>query len=113
MPAAWRDLTVAAQHADPGSTLALYREALRVRRAHPALGDGALRWLDGPPGTLSFVRESAGGGRLVCAVNLGGQAARVPVPGTPLLAGGPYRADGDAAELPPATAVRWDVPATA
>ncbi|MFC4052027.1 glycoside hydrolase family 13 protein [Actinomadura syzygii] len=115
MPTAWRDLTVAAQRGDPGSMLALYREALRVRRDHPALGGGRLSWLDGPPGTLSFVRTgtdtgTGGGRRLGCAVNLGERAARVPLPGTPLLASGPYQADGGAAELPPDTALWWDVP---
>ncbi len=34
-PADWGGLTVAAQRADPGSTLRLYREALRLRRGLP------------------------------------------------------------------------------
>ena len=34
--------------ADPDSFLSLYRTALRLRREHPALGRGTLRWLDGP-----------------------------------------------------------------
>ncbi|WP_131742038.1 glycoside hydrolase family 13 protein [Actinomadura roseirufa] len=113
IPAGWRDLTVAAQSADPGSTLALYREALRIRREHPALGDGRLRWLPGPPGTLLFVREAEGGsggeGRLLgCAVNASGRPVRVPAPGSPLLASGPVRADGGHVELPPDTALWWD-----
>ncbi|GAA1803125.1 glycoside hydrolase family 13 protein [Actinomadura chokoriensis] len=108
MPTAWRDLTVAAQDADPGSMLALYRDALRLRREHPALGDGGLRWEAGPPGTLVFVREN-GGRRLVCAVNTGDRAARVPLRGTPLLASGPVRTEGGHLELPPDTALWWDV----
>ncbi|URM94736.1 glycoside hydrolase family 13 protein [Actinomadura madurae] len=110
IPTAWRDLTVTAQRDDPGSVLALYHEALRVRREHPALGDGGLRWLAGPPGTLVFVREAGGGERrLACAVNMGDRAAPVPVPGTPLLASGPVHMDGEQAELPPDTALWWDV----
>ncbi|MFG2088098.1 glycoside hydrolase family 13 protein [Spirillospora sp. NPDC048824] len=111
IPTAWRDLTVAAQNADPGSILSLYREALRIRREHPALGDGSLRWLAGPAGTLLFVRETAdeGDGRLACAVNMGGRTVRIPAYGTPLLASGPVHADGDHVELPPDTALWWDV----
>ncbi|MEU5879517.1 glycoside hydrolase family 13 protein [Spirillospora sp. NPDC047279] len=128
MPEHWRDLTVERQDADPESMLALYRAALRIRREHPALGDGALRWLVGPPGTLVFAREPAAGGgpgengetgaegepagepsgdgaRLVCAVNLGDRTVRVPAFGRPLLASGPVRPDGDCVVLPPDTAV--------
>jgi len=42
---------------DPDSMLNLYRTALRIRRAEPALGDGPLTWLDVPPGALGFVRD--------------------------------------------------------
>ncbi|WP_067458094.1 glycoside hydrolase family 13 protein [Actinomadura macra] len=108
MPPNWRDLTVAAQSADPDSMLVLYREALRVRRGHPALGDGPLRWLVGPPGTLFFVREAPEGRTLTCAVNMGARTVRVPLHGTPLLASGPYRVNGGCAELPPDTALWWE-----
>ncbi|TDD75769.1 glycoside hydrolase family 13 protein [Actinomadura darangshiensis] len=109
IPTAWRDLTVAAQREDPDSMLALYHEALRLRHEHPALGDGGLRWLDGPTGTLVFVRETGGDGRLACAVNMSGRPARVPVRGTPLLASGPVHLENEHAELPPDTALWWDV----
>ncbi|QKW37671.1 glycoside hydrolase family 13 protein [Actinomadura sp. NAK00032] len=108
IPADWRDLTVAAQSADPGSTLALYREALRLRREHPALGDGGLRWEPAPTGTLVFVRDS-GGRRLGCAVNTGGGTVRLPARGTPLLASGPVRLEGGHLDLPPDTALWWEV----
>ncbi|GAA1891305.1 glycoside hydrolase family 13 protein [Actinomadura bangladeshensis] len=108
IPTAWRDLTVAAQDTDPGSMLALYRDALRLRREHPALGDGGLRWEPAPPGTLVFVREN-GGRRLACAVNTGDRAVRVPLRGTPLLASGPVQLEGGHLDLPPDTALWWDV----
>jgi len=78
--------------------LTLYRQALAVRRAEPALGDGALRWLDSP-GTevLAFAR---GGGEVVCVGNLGGDPARIPAYGELLLASGPLSGD----VLPPDTA---------
>ncbi|MCW2903474.1 MAG: alpha amylase catalytic region [Streptosporangiaceae bacterium] len=110
IPARWRDLTVAAQSEDPDSMLRLYRRALRIRREHPALGDGTLHWVDGPPGTVVFIRESGSGGeRLACAVNLGAHTAEVTAYGEQLLASGPVRRDGDALELPPDTAVWWNV----
>ena len=105
--------------------LGLYREALRLRREHPALGDGALEWIASPAGTLVFSREPG----FVCTVNTGGEPVALPVPGTPVLASGPFELDGgipDAAAalggdgvvndapaacasvlLPPDTAVWW------
>ncbi|MBB5078911.1 glycoside hydrolase family 13 protein [Nonomuraea endophytica] len=61
IPASWSELSVEAQEGVPGSTLELYRGALRLRREIA----GELRWLDSPEGTLMFAR-----GDLVCAVNL-------------------------------------------
>ncbi|WP_200936867.1 glycoside hydrolase family 13 protein [Leifsonia sp. Root112D2] len=55
-PAAWAELTVQAQQSDPSSMLWLYREALRVRRREPGLGDGPLTWLHSQPDVLAFSR---------------------------------------------------------
>jgi alpha-glucosidase len=104
LPASWRELTVAAQDTDVDSMLSLYRAALRIRRDHPALGDGELCRQDSPPGTLVFTREPGFG----CAVNLGEQPVRVAIGGEPVLASGPVQWDGDGVELPPDTAVWWD-----
>ena len=68
-PAAWRGLTVEAQDGDPGSLLALYRRALRLRRSHEGFAGESFRWLDAPAGVLHFER----GRGLRCAVNLGGR----------------------------------------
>ncbi|MFC4109896.1 glycoside hydrolase family 13 protein [Micromonospora zhanjiangensis] len=96
-PADWKDRTVRAQTGDPHSMLELYRAALALRRAEPALGDGTLTWLPAPDGVLAFARDSGFG----CLVNLGGEA--VPLPGHDrlLLASGPLDDD----RLPPDTAV--------
>ncbi|WP_449062817.1 glycoside hydrolase family 13 protein [Planomonospora algeriensis] len=94
-PASWKDLTAEAQAADPGSMLALYRRALRIRRAE--LGDGALRWLEAGEDVLAFTRESG----LACVVNLGAGPVRLPQHEAVLLASGPL--DGD--RLPADTAV--------
>jgi alpha-glucosidase len=68
--------------ADTSSFWHLYRDALHLRRSLPQLGDGTLRWLESPPGVLTFVR----GEGLVCAVNFGDLPVPAPVGGTPILA---------------------------
>lgn len=72
-PADWAGLTVAAQESDPTSTLRLYRAALALRRAEPALGDGTLTWVHADAHVLAFSR-----GDVTCVVNLG--ADPVPLP---------------------------------
>ncbi|HET9138454.1 glycoside hydrolase family 13 protein [Actinophytocola sp.] len=95
-PPAWKDLTVEAQTGDPHSMLELYRAALRLRAAEPALGDGALRWLAAPAGVLAFARDPG----FACVVNLSGGAVPLPDHEAVLLTSKPL--DGSA--LPPDTA---------
>ncbi|MGI8332720.1 glycoside hydrolase family 13 protein [Actinomadura scrupuli] len=107
-PPEWKSLTVDAQRGDHLSMLNLYRQALRIRRDHPALGDGELRWLDGPPGCLVFERSGhSDGPRVLCAVNIGDQSVQIPAHGTLLLGSGPIRAEGECAVLLPDTAAWW------
>ena len=74
-PAGWDAVSVERQDGDPASTLELYRAALHIRRRHPALGDGALRWDDdAPEGVLSFSREPG----FRCLVNLSPAAVTLP-----------------------------------
>ncbi|MGV9373993.1 glycoside hydrolase family 13 protein [Micromonospora tulbaghiae] len=96
-PADWKDRTVRAQTGDPHSMLELYRAALTLRRAEPALGDGTLTWLPAPDGVLAFAREPG----FTCLVNLGGAAVPLPAHDRLLLASGPLDDD----RLPPDTAV--------
>ena len=109
MPASWAGITVEAQSGEPGSMLALYRTALRVRRDHPALGDGALRWLDGPSGVLIFDR----GPGFVCAVNAGPDEVELAVDGELLCASGPVYLLSDRRSrtwvVPAETAAWWTV----
>ena len=128
-PAAWAALTVERQHADPGSMLNLYIQALRLRREHPALGAGStqgrgLRWLDAPDGVIAFAREpdsathdsgthdsaipaaapsdaSTSDSGLICAVNFTDAPVTLPWPGELLLASGPV----NGAVIAPDTAV--------
>ena len=96
-PAGWGPLSVEAQTGDETSMLELYRAALRLRRATPALGDGELTWLDQPDGVLGFTR----GADLVCLVNVTGEPVALPAGHDVLLASGPL-VDG---RLPAATSV--------
>ncbi len=73
-------LTVERQLADPDSTLALYRRALRIRRAEPALGDGELRWCVVPGAgdhVIAFERPGSSGS-VVAVMNLGETAVALP-----------------------------------
>jgi alpha-glucosidase len=84
-PADWAVWSAEAQTGDPASMLELYRTALRIRREHPALGDGTMTWLDAPEGVLSFRREPG----FLCVVNLSAEPYELPAHSELLLAGGP------------------------
>ncbi|MFF3910844.1 glycoside hydrolase family 13 protein [Streptomyces sp. NPDC001848] len=84
-PADWGERSVEAQTGDEASMLELYRRALRVRREHPALGDGTLTWLDAPASVLAFRRDPG----FLCVVNLSAEAYRLPEHTSALLASGP------------------------
>jgi len=106
-PKEWRELTVEAQSAEAqsaeaqsaeaqsakgqsakaqaGSMLALYRRALRVRRAEFAAA--AMTWLPTPGGVLAFDR-----GGVACVVNLSPAPVELPA-GEILLASGPLSGD--------------------
>ncbi|GIF50153.1 alpha-glucosidase [Asanoa ferruginea] len=79
-PATWAGCTVAAQDGVAGSTLELYRAALRLRRSEATLGGGELTWLQAEPGVLAFRR-----GELSCVVNLGSEPVDVSRYGAPIL----------------------------
>ncbi|MGH3249083.1 MAG: glycoside hydrolase family 13 protein [Trebonia sp.] len=108
-PAGWGEHSVAAQAGDPDSCLTLYREALRIRRRHPALGTGAdggdsMRWLEAADDALFFARDPG----FLFLANLGPDPLRLPEFREVLLASGPLiqgptgLSDGS---LPPDTAV--------
>jgi alpha-glucosidase len=108
-PPGWGELSVARQSGDPGSTLELYRAALRVRREHPALGAGdRVEWLDAPEGVLAFRRRGADGSEVVCATNTTGDAVSWGLlrAGRPLLTSGNAR-HADDGTLPCDTTVWW------
>jgi alpha-glucosidase len=99
MPPDWAGLTVAAQAADPSSTLSFYREALTLRRKSTALRDGEFAWRTAPPGCLSYTRA----GEFTVLLNGGSSSVALPA-GELLLASGPLPAILPG-QLPPDTAV--------
>jgi alpha-glucosidase len=112
-PKEWRDLTVAAEQANPESMLRLYREALGVRRSMAAFSSGTLTWREATDGVLSFDRiadsgdsggaDGGGGGgaqaAVRCLANLSAEPVELPAGATVLLTSAPL-ADG---MLPPDT----------
>jgi alpha-glucosidase len=96
-PESWRELTVAAQRADPASTLSLYRSALRLRRSLPGLADDApLTWRGLGDDVLAFDRGSG----FRCVVNLSDRPVSLAGQGGPVLT-----SEAVAGGLPPDTAV--------
>ena len=100
-PADWAEKSKEAQDGVDGSVLELYRAALQLRHTEPALGDGALRWLNSRPDVLVFERPGEGP-RFVCAVNFGAEPAPLPPYDEVLLSSGPLDEGG---RLPTDTAV--------
>ncbi|WP_435177219.1 glycoside hydrolase family 13 protein [Actinacidiphila sp. bgisy145] len=112
-PPEWAGLSVEAQTGDPDSTLELYRSALAVRRAHPALGAGTeVTWLDAPEGVLAF-RRDAPGGAFVCTVNPTASPVRLPRPGRLLLSSDGPAADAEAPAAADAAGAESETAATA
>jgi alpha-glucosidase len=79
-PEGWGPLAVDAQTIDAGSMLALYREALHLRRTAPWGSNRALRWIPSDHSVLAFAR----GSRFACIVNFGAEPAALP-PGAEVL----------------------------
>jgi alpha-glucosidase len=100
-PTDWGSKSEEAQDGVDGSVLELYRAALHLRHAEPALGDGVLRWLDSGPDVLAFERPGDGP-RFICTVNFGAAPAPLPPYDEVLLSSGPL---DEAGRLPTDTAV--------
>jgi alpha-glucosidase len=98
-PLSWRMLTVQAQTGNEGSMLELYRRALRIRHEHPALGDGAMRWMEAPEGALAFARDPG----FVCVVNMSSDPTPGPRGAALLLSSDALAGDGGV----PADTTAW------
>jgi alpha-glucosidase len=73
-PASWKDLTVEAELADPGSMLSLYRHVLGVRHAEPAFADDRFTWLPGPEDVLCYRR----GADVTVVINTSARPVELP-----------------------------------
>ena len=80
-PAWFADFAASTQHGVAGSMLELYRQALALRRAQPALGvgegvgEGEMTWIAGlPEGAIGFTREPG----FACLVNVSADAVPIP-----------------------------------
>ena len=105
VPAEWHHYAVDRQDQDPESTLNLYREALRLRALHPALGAGrATLTRDGDVLRLDLSQPT--GEAVTCWINMG--PAPVAIPAGRLLLGSRPEVEAPAADtmkLPGDTAV--------
>ena len=70
--------------------LTLYREALRIRRSSPELGDGPMTWQAAADGVLAFDRTAHGQGTggLRCVANLSATPVALPAHAAVLLSSG-------------------------
>jgi alpha-glucosidase len=95
-PASYGDLAVDRQQGVPGSTLELYRELLRVRRAH-RIGRGLLSWPEGATDDtlLRFDVTTPEGERVTVLANLGDEPLPLPAGRRVLV-----RSDGEPADAP-------------
>jgi glycosidase len=73
----WRTRSVAAEDADPGSMLSLYRALLKLRREEPALSIGSIRSIQASDHILAYQRHH-GDSRLQVLLNLSGTERRLP-----------------------------------
>jgi alpha-glucosidase len=87
-PPEWAEYARDRQVGVPGSTYELYREALRLRRAHD-LGNSTLTWVDTPADVLAFRT-----GGLLVLTNFGDAPAELPIRSRVLLSSEPLDADG-------------------
>jgi alpha-glucosidase len=87
-PVEWATVTVAAQGADPASTLSLYRRALHLRRSVPGLRGSDLAWRATGDGVLAFDRGTS----FRCIVNFGPRPLDLTGQGRLLLASAPCTA---------------------
>jgi len=90
----WPTRNVAAQAADAGSILSLYRKLLALRRAHPALSVGVMRLLSAHGHVLAYER-TMGEERIVIGLNLSNETHPFDLPdGSVLLTTGADYAPG-------------------
>jgi alpha-glucosidase len=79
VPLAHRGRAVDIQDGEGGSVLAAYRSILALRKRHPALIRGSVRFLDAEGDVLAFLREHEDE-RLLCVFNFAAEPAKWALP---------------------------------
>jgi alpha-glucosidase len=74
-PDGWARYAATRQEGDPDSVLELYRTVLRLRREHPALGDGEMTWVSAPGDAVLHLRREPG---FACVANLSDAPVDLP-----------------------------------
>ncbi|TGQ83199.1 DUF3459 domain-containing protein [Mesorhizobium sp. M8A.F.Ca.ET.207.01.1.1] len=78
VPASHRARAADVQNGEEQSVLSVYRSTLALRRQHPAMVGGSIRFLDAEADMLAFIREVEGE-RLLCVFNFAGEPATWPL----------------------------------
>lgn len=73
-------VNVAAQLDDPGSLLALYRDAIHIRKREGALNDGTFQLLDGAEEGVVWLRQAPGHRPVYCVFNMSLEAMTFGLP---------------------------------
>ena len=100
--------------AESAETIALYRRLIALKRAHPALNGGGIRWLHASEDAVAFVRESAEECLLVVAardiatIDLGDE-----LPDDAQLIEGSVTFDGGRVAIAGPTFAAWQLPGVA
>ncbi|RWA68538.1 MAG: DUF3459 domain-containing protein [Mesorhizobium sp.] len=79
VPQAHRARAVDVQNGEGGSVLAAYRSILALRKRHPALIAGSIRFLEAEGDVLAFIRQHEDE-KLLCVFNFAGEAASWTLP---------------------------------
>jgi alpha-glucosidase len=100
--------------AESAATIALYTRLIALKRAHPALNGGGIRWLHASEDAVAFVRESVDECVLVVAargittIDLGDE-----LPDAAKLIEGPVAFDGGKIAITGPTFAAWQLPGIA
>ena len=73
-------LHVAGQTMEKQSLLSLYRQLIRLRKAHPALRTGTMETVPAEEHVLAYLRADLAGERWLCVFNLGDASATLATP---------------------------------
>jgi alpha-glucosidase len=75
----YQQVNVAAQSADPHSTLSFYKQLLYLRRNLPALHNGSFTFVDGQTDSLLAYMREAAGRRLLVVINFSARPAEMNI----------------------------------